>query len=128
MGDKFEYRALCDLGSVVNLMPLFVFKKLQLGEVNPTIVTVQLADRSLSYPYGIIKDVLVKVGSFIYPTDFIVLDIEEDKEIPLIVERPFLSTARALVDVEKGDVILRLSDEQIKFNMDKAMKDSKEKK
>ncbi|XP_028771250.1 uncharacterized protein LOC114728500 [Neltuma alba] len=128
MGDKFECRALCDLESTVNLMSLSVFKKLQLGEVNPTTVTLQLADRSLSYPYGIIKDVLVKVDSFIYPADFIVLDIEEDKEIPLIVGRTFFATARALVDVEKGEVILRLGDEQIKFNTDKAMKDSKEKK
>ncbi|XP_028767666.1 uncharacterized protein LOC114725331 [Neltuma alba] len=122
IGENFESRALCDLGSVVNLMPLSTFKKLYLGEANSTAVTLQLADRSLSHPYGIIEDVLVRVGAFIYLVDFIILDMEEDKEIPLIFGRPFMATSRALVDVEKSTIALRLGDEQITFSMDKATK------
>ena len=88
-------------------MPLSIFRRLGLGESKPTTVTLQLADRSLKHPRGIIEDVLVKVDKFIFPTDFIVLDMEEDKEIPLILGRPFLVTGRALIDVQKGE----LSDE-----------------
>ena len=89
-------RALCDLGASINLMPLAIFRRLGLGEARPTTVTLQLADRSLKHPRWVIEDVLVKVDKFIFPTDFIVLDMEEDKEIPIILGRPFLSTGRAL--------------------------------
>ena len=64
----------------------------------------QLADRSIKYPRGIIEDVLVKVDKFIFPADFVVLDIEEDQEVPLILGRPFLATGRALIDVQKGEL------------------------
>ncbi|XP_031282577.1 uncharacterized protein LOC116141191 [Pistacia vera] len=83
---------LCDLGASTNLMPLFVFKNLGIGEVKPTMVSLQLANRSIKHPRGIVEDVLVKVDKFILPTDFVVLDMKEDKEIPLILERPFLAT------------------------------------
>ena len=80
-------------------MPMSIFKKLSLGEVHPTTITLQLADRSLTHPCGIIEDVLVKVDKFIFPAYFIILDMEEDKEVPIILERPFLATRRALIDV-----------------------------
>ena len=80
-------------------MHLSIFKQLGLGEARPTIFTLQLADRSLKHPQGVIEDVLVKVDKFIFPTDFIVLDVEEDKEIPIILGRPFLATSRAMIDV-----------------------------
>ena len=80
-------------------MPISIFRRLGLGEAKPTTVTLQLANRSLKHLRGIIKDVLVKVDKFIFPTDFIVLDIEEDKEIPIILGRPFLATGRALINV-----------------------------
>ncbi|XP_054816885.1 uncharacterized protein LOC129316485 [Prosopis cineraria] len=102
IGDKFQGGALCDLGSSINLMPLSVFRKLQLGEASPTSVTLQLAGRSLAFPKGKIEDVLVKVDKFIFPIDFIVLDCDEDRDLSLIVGRPFLATARALIDVERG--------------------------
>ncbi|XP_061981416.1 uncharacterized protein LOC133701499 [Populus nigra] len=73
-------KALCDLGASINLMPLSIFKKLGLGEAKPTTVILQLADRSLKHPRGIIEDVLVKVGKFIFPADFIILDMEEDND------------------------------------------------
>ena len=99
IGNAIFERALCDLGASINLMPLSIFKRLGLGEACPTTVTLQLADRSLKHPRGIIEDVLVKVDKFIFPADFIVLDMEEDKEIPIILGRPFLETGRAMIDV-----------------------------
>ena len=73
-------------------MPLSIFRQLGLGEAHPTIVTLQLAEKSLKHPRWVIEDVLVKVDKFIFPTDFIVLDMEEDKQIPIILGRPFLAT------------------------------------
>ena len=82
-------RALCDLGASINLMPLSIFRQLGLRKARPTTVTLQLVDRSLKHPRGVIEDVLVKVDKFIFPTDFIVLDMDEDKEILIILGRPF---------------------------------------
>ena len=90
-------KALCDLGASINLMPLSVFRKLGLGDVKPTSVSLQLADRSVTYPKGIVEDVLVKVDKFIFLVDFIVLDMEEDREVPLILGRPFLAIGKALI-------------------------------
>lgn len=120
-GSSFD-KALCDLGASINLMPLSIFKKLGLGEVKPTTVTLQLADRSLTYPRGIVEDVLVKVDKFIFPADFVVLDMEEDQEIPLILGRPFLATGRALIDVQGGQLTLRVNDKEVMFNIYQAMK------
>ncbi|XP_022858686.1 uncharacterized protein LOC111379523 [Olea europaea var. sylvestris] len=72
-----------------------------LGEAKATTVTLQLADRSLTHPRGIIEDALIKVEKFIFPADFLILDMEEDKGIPLILGRPFLATGRALIDVQR---------------------------
>ena len=80
-------------------MPWSIFKKLKLGKARPTTITLQLADQSLTRPCGIIEDVLVKVDKFIFPADFIILDMEEDKEVPIILGRLFLATGRALIDV-----------------------------
>ncbi|XP_030478230.1 uncharacterized protein LOC115695295 [Cannabis sativa] len=91
--------ALCDLGASINLMPLSVFRRLKLAEAKPTTVTLQLADRSLAHPRGVIEDVLVKVDKFIFPADFIVLDMEEDSNVPIILGRPFLATGQALIDI-----------------------------
>ena len=99
IGNAVFERALCDLGARINLMPLSIFRRLGLGEAKPTTVTLQLADRSLKHPRGIIEDVLVKVDKFIFPADFIVLDMEEDKEILIILGRLFLATGSALIDV-----------------------------
>ena len=97
-------RALCDLGASINLMPYSVFVKLGIGEIAPTRITLQMVDRLIKYPRGVIKDVLVKVDKFILPADFVVLDMEEDRSIPIILGRPFLATAGALIDVQKGEL------------------------
>ena len=117
IGNAIFERALCDLGASINLMPLSIFKRLGLGEARPTTVTLQLADRSLKHPRGIIEDVLVKVDKFIFPAYFIVLDMEEDKEIPIILGRPFLATGRAMIDVQRGELKLRVQEEEVKFNV-----------
>ena len=80
-------------------MSLSIFRRLGLSEARPTTVTLQLADRSLKHPRGVIEDVLVKVEKFIFSTYIIVLDMEEDKEIPIILGRPFLATSKAMIDV-----------------------------
>ena len=98
-------------------MPLSIFRRLELGEAKPTTITLQLANRSLKHPRGIIEDVLVKVDKFIFPANFIVLDMEEDREIPIILGRPFLVIRRALIDVQKGELRLRVQDEEVRFSV-----------
>ena len=104
IGNVIFERALCDLGTNINLMPLSIFKHLGLGEARQTTVTLQLADKSLKHPRGVIEDVLVKIDKFIFPVDFIVLDMEEDKEIPIILGRPFLTTGKTMIDVQRGEL------------------------
>ena len=110
-------KALCDLGVSIDLMSLSIFRRLRLGEARLTTVTLQLANRSLKQPMGVIEDVLVKVDKFIFPVDFIVLDMEEDKEIPIIQGRPFLATGGALIDVQKGELKLRALGDEITFHV-----------
>ncbi|XP_075499265.1 uncharacterized protein LOC142537653 [Primulina tabacum] len=99
---------LCDLGASINHMPLSVFRKLGLGEPKPTRMSLQLVDRFVKYPWGVIEDVLVKIDKFIFPADFVVLDMEEDMEMPLILGRPFLATGKALIDVQEGKLRMLL--------------------
>ncbi|KAK5786136.1 hypothetical protein PVK06_040765 [Gossypium arboreum] len=115
-----------DLGASINLMPYKMFKQLGLGEPKLTRMSIQLADRTVKYPNGIIEDVLVKVDKFIFPIDFVVLDMDEDVEVPLILGRPFLATARAVIDVGEGKLVLRVGDEEIIFKIYDAMRFSKE--
>ena len=122
IGNSIFERALCDLGASINLMPLSIFRRLGLGEARPTTITLQLADRSLKHPRGVIEDVLVKVDKFIFPIDFIVLDMEEDKEIPIILGRPFLVTGRAMIYVQKGELKLRVQDDEVRFSVFNAVR------
>ena len=122
IGNSICEKALCDLGASINLMPLSIFRRLGLGEAHTTTVTRQLADRSLKHPRGVIEDVLVKVDKFIFPTYFIVLDMEEDKEIPIILGRPFLATSGALINVQKGELKLRALEDKITFHVFRPMK------
>ncbi|XP_061348807.1 uncharacterized protein LOC133294174 [Gastrolobium bilobum] len=99
--EQMPSNALLDLGSSINLMPKSIFRKLGIGEARPTTVALLMADRSITYPKGKIEDVLVRVDKFIFPADFIVLDFEADREVPIILGRAFLATGRAVIDVEK---------------------------
>ncbi|XP_073148995.1 uncharacterized protein [Henckelia pumila] len=122
INDVSFHKALCDLGASINLMSYFVFRKLSLGETKPTRMLSQLANRSLKYPRGIIEYLLV--DKFIFPVDFVVLDMEEDLDMPLILGRPFLATGKALIDVQKGEILLRVGEEKISFDVFNALKSS----
>ena len=122
IGNSIFEKALCDLGASINLMPLSIFRRLGLGEARPTTVTLQLAYRSLKHSRGVIEDVLVKVDKFIFPKNFIVLDMEEDKEIPIILGRSFLATGRAMIDVQKEELKLRALGDEITFHFFRPMK------
>ncbi|XP_061346332.1 uncharacterized protein LOC133291987, partial [Gastrolobium bilobum] len=115
-------KALCDLGASINLMPLSICKALGIHELKPTKVSLQLADRSTRRPDGVIEDVLVKIDKFIFPADFVILDMQEDAEIPLLLGRPFLATARAMIDVEQGKLMLRVNDETVTIDVLESMK------
>ena len=106
----------------INLMSLLVVKKFNLGELTPTTLSLQMVDTSLTFPKGIIEDVLVKVDKFICLVDFIVLDMEEDKEAPLILGRPFLATSQALIDEKNGELTFRVREDQVKFNLYQSLK------
>ncbi|GJT87853.1 DNA-directed DNA polymerase [Tanacetum coccineum] len=94
-----ECLALADLGASINLMPISVWKQLSLPELTSTRMTLEVADRSAAHPKGVAEDVFVKVGKFYFPADFVVVDYDVDPRVPLILGRPFLRTARALIDV-----------------------------
>ena len=115
-------RALCDLGASINLMSLSMMKKLGCSEPKPTRMTLTLTDRSISYPCGVLENVLVQVNDLVFPGDFVILDMAEDEEMSLLLGRPFLATCRALIDVEMGELILRFKNEKVVFNIFEAMK------
>ncbi|XP_016168325.1 uncharacterized protein LOC107610848 [Arachis ipaensis] len=94
-------KALCDLGSSINLMPLFLMKRLGIQNVLPAKISLEMADKSLKRAYGMVEDVLVKVEDLYVPADFVILDTKEDRDDSIILGRPFLATAKALIDVKK---------------------------
>nr|GFA86753.1 reverse transcriptase domain-containing protein [Tanacetum cinerariifolium] len=113
-----ECLALADPDASINLMPYFMWKRLSLCDLTPTYLTLELANLSVTSPVGIAKDVYVKVGSFHFPTDFVVVDFDADPRVPLILGRSFLKTGKALIDVFKGELTLRVGKEAITFNLD----------
>ncbi|GJS44802.1 reverse transcriptase domain-containing protein [Tanacetum coccineum] len=112
-----ECLALADLGASINLMPLSVWEKLNLPDLTKTRMILELADRTISTPTGIAEDVFVKVGTFFFPADFVVVDYIADPRVPLILGRPFLRTARALIDVHGEQMTLRHDDQSITFKV-----------
>ncbi|GKD20298.1 reverse transcriptase domain-containing protein, partial [Tanacetum coccineum] len=104
--------ALADLGASINLMPLYIWKKLMLPELIPTCMSLELANRSIAYLVGIAEDVFVQVGKFMLLVDFVFVDYDVNSRVPLILGRPFLRTARALVDVHGEELTLRVGDKK----------------
>ena len=102
-------------------MPLSVVQRLSLGELTPTTITLQMDDRSMAQLEGILEDVLVKVGKFIFPVDFVIMQMEEDTQVPLLLGRPFLATGAALIDLLKGELTLRVGNEAVQFNINRSM-------
>jgi hypothetical protein len=121
IGESQINRALLDLGASVNLLPYSVYLKLGLGELKPTTVTLQLADRSLKRPRGILEDVLIKVDKFYFPVDFIVIDMEPvhdvANQIPVILGRPFLATANALIKCRTGVMKISFGNMTVELNI-----------
>ena len=114
-------KALLDLGASVNLLPYSVYKQLGLGELKPTNITISLADRSVKIPKGIVEDVLVKVDKFYYPIDFVVLDTEPiangPNHVPIILGRPFLATANAIINCRNGVMQLTFGNMTLELNI-----------
>jgi hypothetical protein len=120
IGDHDCEQSLLDLGAGANLMPYTVYKMLGLRELQPTSITLQLADKNIKRPRSILEDVLVKVGKFILPADFIVLDMEEGQmpsPLPIILGRPFMRTANMKICVKKGTVGMKVYGENIVFKV-----------
>ena len=121
IGGIFIDKALLDLGASVNLMPYSVYLQLGLGELKPTTITLSLADRSVKIPKGIVEDVLVKIDKFYYPVDFVVLDTEpssnEPNHVPIILGRPFLATANAIINCRNGIMQLTFGNMTLELNI-----------
>ncbi|GJU27659.1 putative nucleotidyltransferase, ribonuclease H [Tanacetum coccineum] len=113
---------LADLGASISLMTYTMYEKLGLGEPKATRMSLELADRSIQYPRGIVENVLNKVDKFVLPIDFVVLDMPEDSRVPIILGRPFLATARAMIDMFNKKITLRVGDDEVFFDMDQSIK------
>ncbi|KAK1666577.1 hypothetical protein QYE76_054736 [Lolium multiflorum] len=115
VGQK-NFNALCDLGSSVSVLPLSVCETLSLGELQPTAMTLQLADRTFRRPAGMLYDIPIAVEKFAYPVDFVVLAMEDNSEA-VILGRPFLATAGAIIDVKGASLKLQFGEEEVVFDM-----------
>ncbi|XP_010490352.1 PREDICTED: uncharacterized protein LOC104768120 [Camelina sativa] len=118
---KFSH-CLCDLGASVSLMPLSVATRLGLYNFKPTQVTLVLADRSTSRPEGLLENLPVQIGNCYIPTNFIVLKLDEESKDPILLGRPFLATAGAMINVREGKIDLHMDDLVLQFNLEKAAK------
>jgi hypothetical protein len=103
---------LCDLGASVSVMPKTVFDKLDYSMLTPTTMCLQLADQSVRYPAGIAENILVKICDFFVPIDFVVLDMCEERKIPLILGRPFLNTANATINVRAREILFTINGQE----------------
>jgi hypothetical protein len=123
-GKTFSCNALADLGASINLMPYSLYAKLALNSLKPTRISIRLADRSLQYPLGIAENMLVQVGKFVFPVDFVILEMEEDSKVPLILGRPFLNTADAIIRVKNKEISLGIGEDRMVFSVEKSAKHS----
>ncbi|GJS01642.1 reverse transcriptase domain-containing protein [Tanacetum coccineum] len=118
------YNSLADSGASINLMPLSIYEKLGIGPLKPTWMTLELANRSVTFLMGINEDVIVKVEKFNFLADFIIVDFEADLRVPIILGRPFLRTTRALVDLYEEKLTLRVRNEEVVFYTNKSMRNN----
>ena len=115
---------MCDLGASINVMPLSIYQSLNVGSLKETGVVIQLAERSVVYPVGVLEDVLVKVNELVFPANFYVLDMKDDSSpnsTSLLLGRPFLKTTRTKIDVHSEALTMGFDREIIKFNIYDAM-------
>ena len=115
---NFEFKkTLCDSGASIYLMSLSVVKRLSLRDLTPTTITLQMADKIMARPKGVLEDILIKVVKFIFHVDFVVMDMEEDTQVPLLLRRPFLAIGAALIDVKNRELTLKVGEEVVHFNL-----------
>ncbi|XP_030931009.1 uncharacterized protein LOC115956876 [Quercus lobata] len=116
-------KTMLDLGASINVMPYSIYVSLKLGPLNKTGVVIQLTDRSIAYPKGVVEDVLVQVNDLVFPADFYVLDMDNgDQTTPILLGRPFLKTSKTKIDVHSGTLTMEFDGEIVKFNIYDAMK------
>ncbi|XP_006603391.1 uncharacterized protein LOC114397124 [Glycine soja] len=126
IGEEAVDKAFIDLGASTNLMPLSMCRRIGDLKIDPTRMALQLADHSITRPYRVAEDVLVKVRHFTFLVDFVIMDIEEDTEIPLILSRPFMLIANCVVDMGNRNLELSVDNQKVTFDLFKAMKYPKE--
>ncbi|GJZ49453.1 reverse transcriptase domain-containing protein [Tanacetum coccineum] len=114
--------ALANSGASINLLPYSIYKKLGLEALTPTRMTLELANRSITHPMGIAEDVVVRVDGFTFLADFVVVNFEPDPRVPIILGRPFLRTAKALIDLYEETLTLRVGKEELVYYADKSEK------
>ena len=124
ISDLVNEKTLTNLSASINVILYTILQNLSLSDLHPTRMTLQLADHSIWHPRGITANVLVKVDKFIFPLDFDVLDVDGNIEVPLALDRSFLTTSHALIDVCNGKTALRIGDEEVAFILLDAMKHS----
>ncbi|GKD52839.1 retrovirus-related pol polyprotein from transposon TNT 1-94 [Tanacetum coccineum] len=122
IGNTTVSNALADLGARISIMPFSMFKRLGLGNPKPVNMMIEMAAMSMQSPKGIVENVLVKIHNFVFPVDFVILDIIEDDKVPIILGRPMLATAHAKIDVFRKKIYLEVGTEQIVFNANKGMR------
>jgi Aspartyl protease len=120
---KVQFKcALCDLGASVSLIPKSIFDKIEVGELKPTRISLQMADQSVKLPIGVVVDMPIQIGKYFVPIDFVIIDVEEDVQTPLFLDRPFLNTTKAVIDVHEGMISFKIGDEKITFQINRVMK------
>ncbi|GJU64717.1 reverse transcriptase domain-containing protein [Tanacetum coccineum] len=119
--NSVEYVTLDDLGTAINLMPYLLYAALFETTLKPTRMSIQLANHTYQYPMGVAENMLIQVGKFVFPIDFVILQIEEDDRVPLILGRPFLHTADAIIRVKNKELNLGIKEDRATFLIDKAM-------
>ncbi|GKB00683.1 hypothetical protein Tco_0828676 [Tanacetum coccineum] len=115
-------KALADLGASISLMPYSMFLRLNLGDLKPTRMCIELANKTTQFPKWIAENVVVKIDKFVFPVDFVILDMEEDHRIPIILGRPFLATAHAMIDVFNKKISFEVGDEIITSDLEKSIR------
>ncbi|XP_050289976.1 uncharacterized protein LOC126728149 [Quercus robur] len=123
IGNTRLEKAMIDLGASINVVPYSIYVFLKIGPLNKTGVVIHLVDRSITYPKGVVEDVLVQVNDLVFPADFYVLDMENgDQTTPILLGRPFLKTSKTKIDVHSGTLIMEFDGEIVQFNIYDAMK------
>jgi len=122
IGSETIDKALCDLGDSVSLLPLSLFKRIGIGELKSSEMILKLADRSTIQIVGFVEDIPINIEGIYIPADFVIVDIPEDPDVPIILGKPFLATAGAIVDVKNGRIVFQVSDEMVGFELKNVMK------